>query len=81
VGYLKKGLLYDQHFWYMDDYHYTLNERDGITGLLNRSYLQSIDFAKSPGGMSHFGPASMQTNPEGADITFVGCSGCFWDEL
>jgi hypothetical protein len=81
VGYLKKGLLYDQHFWYMDDYHFTLNHRSSVTGLLDKSYEQAINFAKSPLGQSRFGPPSMQTNPEGADITYVGCAGCYSDEL
>ena len=82
VAYLQQGLLFYKHWYFIDDYYWLLaNSRDPNTGYLNRSYKQSIDFAKNPNGASHFGPSSLNHNSEGDDVSYVGCSGCYFDEI
>ena len=80
IGYLHQGLLFDKHWYFIDDYYDWLGRRDPNTGLLNHSYISAVVYAKDPNGMG-FGGSSLMHNSEGDDFTSVGCSGCYLDEF
>ncbi len=80
VGYLQKGLLYDKHFWFIDDFYSELNHRSPVTDLLDRTYEQARIYALDPNGAG-YGGSSNNHNAEGEDFTYVGCYTCYFDDF
>jgi hypothetical protein len=78
VAYVRQGVLYDEHFWYVGDYYWFLTQRD-FGGFMQNTYKQAIMYGQNPN--NPLSPSAGQTtrNREGDSINYVGCFDCFFD--
>lgn len=77
VAYTYQGELLWAHFNFVTDYYTRLTHRD-LSGYLDFTYEQAIDFGKHP---NHQGvDPNVVNNSQGNSINYVGCYDCYFDE-
>jgi hypothetical protein len=79
IAYFNQGTLFHRHFTLMADYYSKLAEPNQITGYLLNTFEDSVNFAKNPNG-NGIDP-TITHNDDGADMAYVGCTDCFFDDL